>query len=365
VEDGRRGEAGKRAEELRQVRWRRLVAARSCPSAQICLSVSLARQAATVPGRIPRRPVVDPARRHAIGVGAVAGCTTRHHGIGSTCSTPRSPARARIRPAPGLVTSWLTRHAACGRGCSRRRRSRRGAAAPGGRLLPWRRCAALRGLNALRRHVQLALSRPSRRRGVRRQSTTASRPSTGAPRHTTMPVVGPRPRWAGVEVAPEVVPGADRRPAAPRTRCPLHPSQALPPLFGGANHDDLLRARIDADLHGGDRHLSVLWSLLDGAAFSFAGVPMLLGVLGDVLAIWHPPGPLSFDPVVERSSLGWEKLAGPLATPSRRGPANGCGGEVPGPANERRRPQPPCLPVLVFLSRSCCLISDFFPRSVG
>jgi hypothetical protein len=154
--------------------------------------------------------------------------------------------------------------------------------------------------------------------------------------------------------------GADRRPAAPRTRCPLHPSQALPPLFGGANHDDLLRARIDADLHGGDRHLSVLWSLLDGAAFSFAGVPMLLGVLGDVLAIWHPPGPLSFDPVVERSSLGWEKLAGPLATPSRRGPANGCGGEVPGPANERRRPQPPCLPVLVFFKQILLLDFRFF-----
>ncbi|CAM0147348.1 unnamed protein product [Urochloa decumbens] len=63
-------------------------------------------------------------------------------------------------------------------------------------------------------------------------------------------------------------------------------------VFGGAEDDDLLRALIDADLPGGDPDLGVLWKLPAVAAFSFAGVPALLGYLGDAagarVPAWMP-----------------------------------------------------------------------------
>lgn len=65
-------------------------------------------------------------------------------------------------------------------------------------------------------------------------------------------------------------------------------------VFGGAedDDDDLLRALIDADLPGGDPDLSVLWKLPAVAALSFAGVPALLGYLGDAagarVPAWMP-----------------------------------------------------------------------------
>ncbi|RLN08196.1 hypothetical protein C2845_PM11G24280 [Panicum miliaceum] len=59
-------------------------------------------------------------------------------------------------------------------------------------------------------------------------------------------------------------------------------------VFGGADDDDLLRALIDADLPGGDPDLSVLWKLPVVAALSFAGVPALLGYLGDAAGACVP-----------------------------------------------------------------------------
>ncbi|XP_066382128.1 uncharacterized protein [Miscanthus floridulus] len=64
-------------------------------------------------------------------------------------------------------------------------------------------------------------------------------------------------------------------------------------VFGGAgDDDDLLRALIDADLPGGDPDLGVLWKLPAVAALSFAGVPALLGYLGDAagarVPAWMP-----------------------------------------------------------------------------
>lgn len=63
-------------------------------------------------------------------------------------------------------------------------------------------------------------------------------------------------------------------------------------VFGGAEDDDLLRALIDADLPGGDPDLGVLWKLPAVAAFSLAGVPALLGYLGDAagarVPAWMP-----------------------------------------------------------------------------
>ncbi|KAL6633453.1 hypothetical protein ACP70R_026124 [Stipagrostis hirtigluma subsp. patula] len=62
-------------------------------------------------------------------------------------------------------------------------------------------------------------------------------------------------------------------------------------VFGG-EEGDFLRALIDADLPGGDPDLSVLWKLPAVAAFSFAGVPALLGWLGDAagarVPAWMP-----------------------------------------------------------------------------
>lgn len=67
-------------------------------------------------------------------------------------------------------------------------------------------------------------------------------------------------------------------------------------VFGGAgdddDDDDLLRALIDADLPGGDADLGMLWKLPAVAALSFAGVPALLGYLGDAagarVPAWMP-----------------------------------------------------------------------------
>lgn len=63
-------------------------------------------------------------------------------------------------------------------------------------------------------------------------------------------------------------------------------------VFGGAgdddDDDDLLRALIDADLPGGDPDLGVLWKLPAVAALSFAGVPALLGYLGDAVGARVP-----------------------------------------------------------------------------
>lgn len=65
-------------------------------------------------------------------------------------------------------------------------------------------------------------------------------------------------------------------------------------VFGSAEEeeDDLLRALIDADLPGGDPDLGVLWKLPAVAALSFAGVPALLGYLGDAagarVPAWMP-----------------------------------------------------------------------------
>jgi hypothetical protein len=62
-------------------------------------------------------------------------------------------------------------------------------------------------------------------------------------------------------------------------------------VFGGGE-DDFLRALIDADLPGKDPDLGVLWKLPAVAAFSFAGVPALLGYLGDAagarVPAWMP-----------------------------------------------------------------------------
>ncbi|CAN6253105.1 unnamed protein product [Urochloa humidicola] len=63
-------------------------------------------------------------------------------------------------------------------------------------------------------------------------------------------------------------------------------------VFGGAEDDGLLRALLDADLPGGDPDLGVLWKLPAVAAFSFAGVPALLGYLGNAagarVPAWMP-----------------------------------------------------------------------------
>ncbi|CAN6245920.1 unnamed protein product [Urochloa humidicola] len=60
----------------------------------------------------------------------------------------------------------------------------------------------------------------------------------------------------------------------------------------GAEDDGLLRALLDADLPGGDPDLGVLWKLPAVAAFSFAGVPALLGYLGNAagarVPAWMP-----------------------------------------------------------------------------
>lgn len=62
-------------------------------------------------------------------------------------------------------------------------------------------------------------------------------------------------------------------------------------VFGG-EEGDFLRALIDADLPGRDPDLGVLWKLPAVAAFSFAGVPALLGYLGDAagarVPAWMP-----------------------------------------------------------------------------
>jgi hypothetical protein len=61
--------------------------------------------------------------------------------------------------------------------------------------------------------------------------------------------------------------------------------------FGG-DEGDFLRTLIDADLPDGDPDLGVLWKLPAVAAFSFAGVPALLGYLGDAagerVPAWMP-----------------------------------------------------------------------------
>ncbi|KAL6912041.1 hypothetical protein ACP4OV_000846 [Aristida adscensionis] len=62
-------------------------------------------------------------------------------------------------------------------------------------------------------------------------------------------------------------------------------------VFGG-EEGDLLRRLVDADLPGGDPDLGVLWKLPAVAALSFAGVPALLGCLGDAagarVPAWMP-----------------------------------------------------------------------------
>ncbi|KAI4982202.1 hypothetical protein ZWY2020_022694 [Hordeum vulgare] len=58
--------------------------------------------------------------------------------------------------------------------------------------------------------------------------------------------------------------------------------------FGGED-DELLRSLLDADLPGRSPDLGVLWKLPAVAAFSFAGVPALLGCLGDAAGVDRVP----------------------------------------------------------------------------